>query len=250
MGGGLVTGCLPFAGLMRFGMRGAAIRGGARAARSGPRGNLYALGRTGAAALHAVRLLRLAQVTGRLVRIGDIFGVENGEEAVCFDTDGLRVECSVDGAIVCSTHLHGRFFEHVSPLFGPCGTSRAITDREIHHWDNKGVFAGADILESNLIRHVGSNEQVIGYTRLQLMQRGPNETVAVVDRDGFLNAQMVELEKMHRDLLGAAGVRDLEAIADAQSQCAARSPNASCRDLQAKAEGALLRLEARFRQFT
>lgn len=250
IGGGLGTGCLPFVGLMRFGMRGAAIRGGARAARSGARGNLSSLGRTGAAALHAVRLFRLAQATAKLIRIGDVFGIENGQEAVCFDTDGRRVECAIDGVIVCSTHLQGQFFEHISPLFGSCGTSRATTEREIHHWDNKGVFAGADILENNQIRHVGSNHQLLGYTRLQVTQRSRYETVTVVERDSFLNAEMAELEKMHRDLLGAAGARDLGMIADAQTQCAERSLNASCRDLQVMAENALLRLESRFRQFT
>jgi len=211
---------------------------------------LYALGRTGAAALHAVRLLRLAQAAGRLARIGDIFGVENGEEAVCVDADGRRVECSVEGVVVCSTHLQGRFYEHVSALYGPCGTSRAIAEGEIHHWDNKGKFAGADILEDRAIRHIGGDREVVGYTRLEITRRPSGETVAVADRDGFLNAQMMDIEKTHRDALGPTGARDLQAIANAQAQCIARQANESCGDLQDRAQDALARLEARFRQFT
>jgi hypothetical protein len=249
-GTGLLTGCLPLLGLMRLGVRGSAIRGGARAARAGPRGNLYALGRTGAAALHTVRLLRLAQAAGRLARIGDIFGVENGEEAVTVDTDGQRVECSVEGVVVCSTHLQGRFFEHVSALYGPCGTSRAVAESEIHHWDNKGIFAGADVLEDRVIRHIGSKHEVLGYTQLRVTQRGSGETVAIVDRDGFLNKQMGEMEKTHREVLGPTGARDLQAIANAQAQCIARQATESCSDLQTLAQDALSRLEARFRQFT
>lgn len=248
-GGSMVTGCLPFFGLLRLGMRGAAIRGGARAARAGPRGSMSVLGRTGAVGLHAVRTLRVAQAAGQLARIGDIFGVENNEQAICLDADERRVECSVGDVVVCSTHLQGRFFEHVSVLYGPCGTSRAMGESEIHHWDNTGVFAGAEVLEKDVIRHIDSERRVVGYTRLNVRQQGASETVAIVERDGFLNAQMMELEKAHRELFGAQGSRDLRAIADAQTQCLARSASESCRDLQQRAEDALQHLEERFRNF-
>lgn len=248
-GSGMVTACLPFLGFMRLGMRGAAIRGGARAARSSPRGTMSVLGRTGAVGLHAVRLFRIAQAAGQLARIGDIFGTESGEQAICVDADGRRVECSVEGVVVCSTHLQGRFFEHVSALYGPCGTSRVMGDAEIHHWDSRGIFAGAEVLESDVIRHIDSDNRIAGYTRLRVAQQGSGETVALVDREGFLNAQMIDLEKTHREVLGTQGSSDLRAIADAQAQCLARSPNESCRDLKQRAEDALQRLEARFQRF-
>ena len=112
-----LSGCLLFGGLLRLGVRGALLRGGARASRVSRRGTLSSFGRTGATTLQLVRLSRMANSVNRLQRVGDVFSSETGEDAVNIDASDRLAECKVDGIPITNTRTDGRWLVHHSNLF-------------------------------------------------------------------------------------------------------------------------------------
>jgi len=241
------SGCLLFAGLLRVGMRGSAIRGGARAARSTPSGHLKSLGRAGAATFQYARLARLIRTAERF-RVGDIVAIETEEEVITISMEGQNIEFAIDGIVVSTTTTIGQFMQHYSVIVGPCGSSRAVSDSVIDHWDESGTFVGSDIYHSDKIQHIDETRTVVGVTKLSTKKLEGRVGIASVERDSYLHQQMLALGRAQTG--SSAGWKvDLRTLQNSQMECLRSAPSTDCATLKVQADNALKRLEDRFRGF-
>lgn len=243
----LLGGCIPLAGLLRFGVRGSMIRNGARAARLSKRGNLHTFGRGAASHLHLMQIVRTIYAVEQLSTISEVFGVESDDSAVKIVAKGDIAECSVDGVVVSTTSRQGRVWEHHSVLVGASGTSIATGEREIKHWDSTGQLVGADVWVKGAIQHFDRDGGLVGRTPFSAV-RGEKVTVARVGEKGYLDLQMANLARDHKEAF-AGNLQDLNAIANSQADCLRRAISENCLDQRVTADNALQRLEHRFRSF-
>lgn len=240
------SGCFFLVGLLRLGVRGSLIRSGARASRVSRRGKLSSFGRTGATTLHLVRLARAVNTVNRLQKVGEIFGQENEETAVEVESNNSISECLVERVPVSNTRADGKWLVHHSNFYQESiGTSLPKSDTVIEHQDVQSRFAGADVIENGVIRHIDANRDLAGTTPY-VFKELPTETVVEFTDTRYLESELNSAASSitARD---RATLRDADAMLRAQEACLRKPSDQDCNLLADQAGEALARLEARFK---